>query len=454
MILRSVNPATGEEIERFKEFTRTQVDSAVDRAERAFAKWREADFPERSERMHAVAGVLRARKRRCGETMAREMGKPIREGIAEAEKCAWTADYFADNAAEFLADEPVATDAARSFVRYEPLGPILAVMPWNFPFWQVFRFAAPTLMAGNVAVLKHASNVMRCSLEIEDAFAKAGFPKGVFQSLLLGSGAVPALIRDPRIRAVTLTGSDAAGAAVGEIAGAFVKKTVLELGGSDPFIVLKDADIEKAATTAAAARTVNSGQSCIAAKRFIVERAVYEEFMAGFTAAMSALKVGDPMDESTQVGPVAREDLRQDLHNQVRRSVSKGARVRTGGRKVPGPGFFYEPTVLENVRKGMPAYDEEVFGPVAAVIAVRDEPQAVRVANDSKYGLGASLWTNDRDRALRLSRQIETGMVFVNRRVQSDPRLPFGGAKASGYGRELGRHGIREFVNTKTVVLA
>ncbi len=428
--------------------------AALDRAERAFGTWRNTPFTDRAERMHAVAGVLRARKRRYGEAMAREMGKPIREGIAEAEKCAWAADYFADNAAAFLADEPIPTEAAKSFVRYEPLGPILAVMPWNFPFWQVFRFAAPTLMAGNVALLKHASNVMRCSLEIEGAFTEAGFPKGVFQSLVLGSAAVPSLIRDPRIRAVTLTGSDAAGAAVGSVAGGSVKKTVLELGGSDPFIVLADADLAEAAKAGAAARCVNSGQSCIAAKRFIVERPVYPEFVAAFVDAMEALRVGDPMNESTEVGPIAREDLREDLHRQVRRSVAKGARIRTGGRKVPGPGFFYEPTVLDGARKGMPAVDEEVFGPVAAVMPVRDEAHALRVANDSKYGLGASLWTRDSDRALRLSPAIDAGMVFVNRRVQSDPRLPFGGVKASGYGRELGPHGIREFVNTKTVVVA
>ncbi|HTD82122.1 MAG TPA: aldehyde dehydrogenase family protein, partial [Thermoplasmata archaeon] len=377
MILHSINPATGEEVDRFKEFTKAQVDSAVGRAQYAFVKWRGAAFSERSERMHAVAGVLRARKRKYGEAMAREMGKPIREGIAEAEKCAWAADYFADNAAGFLADEPVQTEASTSLVRYEPLGPILAVMPWNFPFWQVFRFAAPTLMAGNVAILKHTSNVMRCSLEIEGAFTEAGFPKGVFQSLVLGSAAVPSLIQDPRIRAVTLTGSDAAGAAVGSVAGESVKKTVLELGGSDPFIVLADADIEKAAKAGAAARCVNSGQSCIAAKRFIVERPVYAEFVATFAEAMAALKVGDPMDESTEVGPIAREDLREDLHEQVRRSVVKGARIRTGGRKMQGSGFFYEPTVLDGAKKGTPAADEEVFGPVAAVMPVRDEAHAL-----------------------------------------------------------------------------
>lgn len=448
-----MNPATGKVVERFRDLTQKEVDTRLSRAMRAFGTWRTTSFDDREHSLRSVAEVLRRNKRRYAEIMAREMGKPIRDGVAEAEKCAWVCDYYAENAAKFLADEEVSTEAKRSFVRYEPLGPILAVMPWNFPFWQVFRFAAPAIMAGNVGLLKHASNVPRSALTIQEIFEQAGLPKGVFQTLLVGSGTVGSLIRDARIRAVTVTGSERAGASVAEVAGGEIKKTVLELGGSDPFIVLQDANVGRAADVAAEARCINSGQSCIAAKRFIIEREVYAEFLEQFQRAMDRRRVGDPLDESTEIGPLAREDLRADLHKQVKRTVEKGARVELGGRPLPGPGFYYAPTILSHVRSGMPAYDEEVFGPVAAVVRVANEHEAVKVANDSPYGLGASIWTEDIDRGLRLSNDIEAGSVFVNRLVKSDPRLPFGGTKRSGFGRELGSWGIREFVNVKTVVV-
>ncbi len=451
MVLVSVNPATGEEIERFQEFSANDVNRALDAAADAFTRWRATRMEDRAGLMRAVATVLRRNKRAYAEIMAAEMGKPVRDGVGEIEKCAWTCDFYADRAAKFLADEAVTTEAKHSFVRLEPLGPILAVMPWNFPFWQVFRFAAPALMAGNVGILKHASNVPRCAVTIGEVFAEAGFPEGAFQTLLVGSGAVGSLVRDRRVRAITLTGSEKAGAAVAEVAGATVKKTVLELGGSDPFIVFRDADVDRAARVAAEARCVNSGQSCIAAKRFIVEGAVYDEFLETFREAMAARKVGDPMRDDTEIGPLAREDLLQDLDRQVRGTVAKGASVELGGARLPGPGFFYAPTILSGVTKGMPAYDEEVFGPVAAVIRAENEDQAIRIANDSRYGLGASLWTRDVDRGLRFAQRIEAGMVFINRQVKSDPRLPFGGVKGSGYGRELGSWGIREFVNAKTI---
>ena len=419
---------------------------------RAFKAWRTTSFDERQQSLRSVAEILRRNKRPNAEIMAREMGKPIRDGVSEAEKCAWACDYYAENAAKFLADEEVSTDAKRSFVRYEPLGPILAVMPWNFPFWQVFRFAAPAIMAGNVGLLKHASNVPRSALTIQGIFEEAGLPKGVFQTLLIGSGAVESLIRDPRIRAATVTGSERAGASVAEVAGAEIKKTVLELGGSDPFIVLQDANVERAADVAAEARCINSGQSCIAAKRFIVAREVYAEFLEGFRRAMDRRRVGNPLDETTEIGPLAREDLRADLHKQVKRSLEKGARIELGGNPLPGPGFYYAPTILSHVRSGMPAYDEEVFGPVAAVVRVANEHEAVKVANDSPYGLGASIWTEDLEHGLLLAQEIEAGSVFINRLVKSDPRLPFGGTKRSGFGRELGSWGIREFTNVKTVV--
>ncbi len=454
MPIQSVNPATGEVLEAFDEPSPAAIDRALARAHECFREWRRRPFVERADLMRAAARILRERKTPYARTMALEMGKPIVQGESEVEKCAWTCDYYAEHAAGFLAEEPRATDASRSYVRFDPLGVVLAVMPWNFPFWQVFRFAAPALMAGNAAVLKHASNVFRCGLHIEEVFRDAGFPDGLFRTLLVGSDKVAALIADPRVSAVTLTGSDLAGSKVGERAGRELKKSVLELGGSDPFIVLEDADLELAARTAADARLINSGQSCIAAKRFIVVDAIADQFLDRFVAAMRARTMGDPLDRGTQVGPQARRDLRDDLHRQVEQSVRRGAQVLLGGAPTDGPGAFYPPTVLTAVSKGMPAFDEETFGPVAAVMRATDASDAIRQANDSVFGLGASLWTRDLREAEHLAAVLEVGAVFVNGLVKSDPRLPFGGVKRSGYGRELSEFGIREFVNIKSVWMA
>jgi succinate-semialdehyde dehydrogenase/glutarate-semialdehyde dehydrogenase len=402
--------------------------------------------------MKKAAAILRERAREFGELMTAEMGKPVAGGVAEAEKCAWVCDYYADNAEEFLADQEVETDASRSFVTFQPIGVVLAVMPWNFPFWQVFRFAAPNLMAGNAGVLKHASNVPGCALAIEEVFRGAGFPDGLFRTLLVPGSRVDSIIENPLVRAVTLTGSTPAGRAVAEKAGEQLKKTVLELGGSDPYLILEDADLDAAAATCATARLINSGQSCIAAKRFLVVEAVREEFEERFVAAMAATKMGDPMEEDTVVGPQARGDLRDELHDQVKRSVASGARCLLGGEIPEGPGAFYPPTVLTDVRPGMPAYSEELFGPVASVIPVKGEAEAIRVANDSVFGLGAAVFTRDEERGTRIAREeLEAGACFVNAFVRSEPRLPFGGVKESGYGRELAPFGILEFVNIKTV---
>jgi succinate-semialdehyde dehydrogenase/glutarate-semialdehyde dehydrogenase len=454
MALSSINPATGQLLATFETLTPADVAAALDRATTAFRSWRETRFEERARLLMRAADVLDAESEQFGRLMTLEMGKPLRAGVDEALKCARGCRYYAEHGARLLEDEHVPTEARQSYIRYEPLGVVLAVMPWNFPFWQVFRFAAPAVMAGNVGLLKHASNVPQCALAIEGIFRRAGFPGGVFQTLLIRSSEVAPLLDDARVSAVTLTGSEGAGQDVAGRAGHALKKTVLELGGSDPFIVMPSADLEKAAATAAKARAINNGQSCIAAKRFIVSEAIADEFLRRFVAAMSALRVGDPLDPSTDVGPLATPDLVTDLEQQVNATVEAGARVLTGGSRLPGPGNYFAPTVLVDIPPGTPAYREELFGPVAAVFRVLSVDEAIRLANDSTFGLGSSVWTNDDGERARFVRELETGQVFVNSMVVSDPRVPFGGVKRSGYGRELGVHGIREFVNVKTVWVA
>jgi len=449
--ITSVNPATEEVLARFDPFTPEEVDRALDDAQDAFGAWRERSIADRAVPMRRLAGLLRERADRYGRLITIEMGKPIAEAKAELEKCAWGCEHYAENAARYLADEVIETNAQRSLVAFEPLGIVLAVMPWNFPFWQVIRFAAPALMAGNAAVLKHASNVPQCALAIEEAFRDAGFPEGLVRTVLVSGSQIEPVIADPRIRAVTLTGSSDTGSRIAELAGRALKKSVLELGGSDPFIVLRDADLDAAAKVGARARNQNNGQSCIAAKRFIVAEPIARDFERHFAAEVEALRVGDPLDPKTQIGPLARADLREALERQVRESVRMGARVLTGGERATGKGWYYQPTVLADVTEDMPVFKEETFGPVAAVLRVRDADDAVRVANDSAYGLGASLWTRDLKLGEALARRIESGSVFVNGMVASDPRLPFGGVKRSGYGRELSSFGIREFTNVQTI---
>lgn len=451
--ITSVNPATDETIQTYDEMTPEQVSAAVAQAHEAWKAWRRTPFAERGMRMKKAAEILRQRKDEFAKLMAIEMGKPLKQGVAEAEKCAWACDYYADQAETHLAPEVVKTEAAKSYVAFEPLGVVLAVMPWNFPFWQVFRFAAPALMAGNVCVLKHASNVPGCALVIEEIFTQAGFPKGTFRTLLIGSRQVKAVIEHPLVRAVTLTGSTPAGQAVAAQAGAVVKKAVLELGGSDPYIVLEDADLEQAVQTCVTSRLINSGQSCVNAKRFIIFEPLLAEFTERFVALMKAKKIGDPLADGTDIGPQARRDLRDDLHKQVLDSIAKGATLLLGGEIPPGKGAYYPPTVLADVKPGMPAYDEELFGPVAAIIKAKDEQDAVRIANDTIFGLGAAVFTKDIARGERVVRELEAGCTFINGLVASDPRLPFGGIKESGYGRELGSYGIKEFVNIKTVYI-
>ncbi|MGD2137020.1 MAG: NAD-dependent succinate-semialdehyde dehydrogenase [Gammaproteobacteria bacterium] len=427
------------------------LEAALQAAAQAAPAWRERGFAERCTLLRQAASVLRGRAEDLARLMTLEMGKPIGEARAEVEKCAWVCEYYAGEGPAFLADEEIASDAGRSLVSYQPLGTVLAIMPWNFPFWQVFRFAAPALVAGNTALLKHASNVPRCALEIESVFAEAGFPAGVFRTLMIQSSRVAAVIEDPRVHAVTLTGSEPAGRQVAATAGAVVKKTVLELGGSDPFIVLEDADLELAVEQAVASRFLNTGQSCIAAKRFIVVEAVAEDFVGRFRGAVESLTPGDPLDEDCRLGPMARVDLRDELHRQVVDSIARGAVAVTGCNPESGPGAFYQPSILDHVKPGTRAYHEELFGPVASVIRAADEDDAVRIANDSDFGLGGSVWTGDNARGERIARRLECGCAFVNGLVKSDPRLPFGGIKHSGYGRELSRLGIREFVNAKTI---
>ncbi len=452
MALIALNPANGQIIAEYPETAPEKVEAAILQAHEAHREWKRTSFSHRAALMRRAAALLRERSREYAELMTREMGKPVRGGVGEAEKCAWVCDYYAEHAQAFLADQEVATDAARSFTTFQPIGVVLAVMPWNFPFWQVFRFAAPALMAGNAGLLKHASNVPGCALAIEAVFREAGFPEGLFRALLIPGSRVEAVIEHPLVRGVTLTGSTPAGRAVARKAGERLKKTVLELGGSDPYLILADADLDAAAAACATARLINSGQSCIAAKRFVVVEAVREAFEARFVAAMAATKMGDPLEEDTVVGPQARTDLRDELHDQVVRSVAAGARCLLGGEIPPGHGAYYPPTVLTDVGPGMAAYEEELFGPVASVIPVRDEAEAIRVANDTVFGLGAAVFTRDVERGTRIAREeLEAGACFVNAFVRSDPRLPFGGVKESGYGRELSSFGILEFVNIKTV---
>ena len=445
--------STAQPIERYPEMTAAEVDAALEAAQADWHSWKETSFQHRAGLMHRAAALLRARAEELARLMAEEMGKPIRQGRAEVEKCAWACTYYAESAAVHLAPDSVPTEATKSYVAFQPLGPVLAVMPWNFPLWQVYRFAAPALMAGNVGLLKHAANVSGCALAIEALFRDAGFPPHAFRALLVPSGRVKQIVEDPRVRAVTLTGSTPAGQAVAAQAGAVLKKTVLELGGSDPYLVLEDADLDQAARICVDARLVNSGQSCIAAKRFVVVSAVLEPFTERFVALMRARKMGDPLLEDTEVGPLARADLRDALHRQVTASVEAGARLLLGGVVPEGEGAFYPPTVLGNVRPGMPAFDEETFGPVAAIVPALDEEDAVRLANLSRFGLGAAVFTGDPDRGERVALKLDCGFACVNAQVASDPRLPFGGVKDSGYGRELGVYGIKEFVNAKTVVV-
>ncbi len=451
MPIASVNPSTGETLRTFEPHDAAEIERRVSLAARLFPGWRATSFAERARRLSRAADLLEARKSEWGRIMTLEMGKPIGSAISEAEKCAWVCRFYAENAERFLADETVATDARRSYVRYEPLGAVLAVMPWNFPFWQVFRFAAPALMAGNVGLLKHASNVPQCALAIEEIFRDAGCPDGALQALLVGSERVPSLIDDPRVTAVTLTGSEGAGVSVGREAGAQIKKAVLELGGSDAFVVMPSADLAAAASTAVKARTINNGQSCIAAKRFIVHQEIAADFERLFVEKMAALKIGDPSDPSVEIGPLATPAIAAEVDDQVRRSVAAGARLVLGGKRLDRPGSFYAPTVLADVPANSPAAQEEIFGPVASLFRMKSLDEAIAVANQTRFGLGASAWTRDEAERERLIRDLEAGAVFINGMVKSDPRLPFGGIKKSGFGRELSAHGIREFVNVKTV---
>jgi succinate-semialdehyde dehydrogenase/glutarate-semialdehyde dehydrogenase len=451
MAIATTNPATGEVLKTFEALTAAQIEQKLQLAASAFKTHRRTSFAERAEKMMRAAEILEKEKDECAHLMTLEMGKPLKAAAAEALKSASGCRYYAQNAGKFLADEIVETGAKRSFVRYLPIGPILAIMPWNFPFWQVFRFAAPALMAGNVGLLKHASNVPQCALKIEDIFRRAGFAEGVFQTLLIGSGPVDGILNDARVMAATLTGSEEAGIQVGISAAKRVKKVVLELGGSDPFIVMPSADLDAAVATAVDARIQNNGQSCIAAKRFIVSETIADEFERKFVKRMQELRVGNPFDESTQLGPLASADAVTSLDSDVKKTVAAGARVLTGGHPLDRAGNFYSPTVLTDIPKESPAYKEELFGPVASIFRVKNADQAIEVANDSRFGLGASAWTHDPAETERFINELDAGMVFLNKMVASDPRLPFGGVKYSGHGRELSENGIREFMNIKTV---
>jgi succinate-semialdehyde dehydrogenase/glutarate-semialdehyde dehydrogenase len=449
--IASINPATGQVLKTFEPLSDSQIEAKLQRAAERFPKFRKLSFAERASMMSQAADILDRDKEALGRMMTEEMGKTFRSAVDEAAKCAWACRYYAENAERFLADEVVQTTAARSYVRYQPLGVVLAVMPWNFPFWQVFRFIAPGLMAGNVGLLKHASNVPQCALKIEEILLQAGFPEGAFQTLLIGAKQVEPILLDPRVAAATLTGSEGAGVQVGVAAAKHIKKVVLELGGSDPFLVMPSANLDDAVSWAVKARCVNNGQSCIAAKRFIIAEPIADEFERRFVAGMEALKLGDPMDATTELGPLCTADAVTALHADVQESVQAGARLLTGGKPVERQGNFYAPTVLTNIPKDSPAYREELFGPVACVFRVKNIDEAIRIANDTRFGLGASAWTNDAAERERFTSEIEAGMVFINKMVASDPRMPFGGVKWSGHGRELGVHGIHEFTNIKTV---
>ena len=451
MGIASINPTTGETLKTFEALSAGQIEEKLQLAADTFRTYRHTLFEERARMMMRAAELLESDKNALAKIMTTEMGKPIKAAVSEAEKCAWVCRYYAENAQHHLADQIVETNAGKSYVKFQPLGPVLAVMPWNFPFWQVFRFAAPALMAGNVGLLKHASNVPQCALAIEEIFTRAGFPQGAFQTLLIGSDAVEGILNDERVAAATLTGSEPAGRSVASIAGKQIKKTVLELGGSDPFIVMPSANLDEAVTTAVKARTINNGQSCIAAKRFIVAKGIYEEFERRFVDEMRALRIGDPMEESTDIGPLATPQIVNDLEEQVQKAVAAGARVLTGGTRPDRPGNFFEPTVLVNLDLNAPVSCEEIFGPVAMLFPASGIDEAIQIANATPFGLGSSAWTNDAREQAQFIEELEAGSVFINGMVASDPRLPFGGVKHSGYGRELAEFGIREFVNIKTV---
>lgn len=451
-MLNSVNPANLQTIKTYSRMSPSEVSEIIELSNKAFKEWRQTSFSNRSKLMTNAADVLRVKKEEYSRLMTLEMGKPIAQSRAEIDKCAWVCEYYAENAEKFLSDEITPTDASKSFVSFQPLGIILAVMPWNFPFWQVFRFAAPGLMAGNAGILKHASNVSGCALAIEEVFREAGFPENLFRTILVPSSQMEEVIKNEKIRAVTLTGSVPAGKAVAKTAGSVLKKTVMELGGSDPYVILEDADLEMAADTCVTARLINGGQSCIAAKRFIIVEEIYNEFEKLFVEKMKSKKMGDPFDESNHIGPQASVPLRDELHQQVEKSIQLGAKLLLGGKIPKEKGAWYPPTVLSNVKKGMPAYDEELFGPVAALIKAKDEEEAITIANDSIFGLGASVFTRDLKKGEMIAKEkLQAGCCFVNAFVKSDPRLPFGGIKESGYGRELSSFGIREFVNIKSV---
>ena len=451
MAIATINPATGETIKTFEALTDAEVDRKIQRAAEAFPAFRRLSFAQRGAMTLKAAEILETEKESLGRLMTTEMGKTLRSAQEEAVKCAWACRYYAEHAERFLADEIIETPASRSFVRYQPLGVILVVMPWNFPFWQVFRFIAPGLMAGNVGLLKHASNVPQCALKIEEIVLRAGFPEGAFQTLLIGSDKVDRILADPRVEAATLTGSEGAGMQVGSGAARRIKKVVLELGGSDPFIVMPSANLDEAVTVGVKARVINNGQSCIAAKRFIVAEQIADKFERAFVSAMENLSVGDPFEEKTDVGPLSTADAVRSLHADVRKTIDAGAKLLTGGKPLERPGNFYVPTVLTNIPVNSPAYREELFGPVASIFRVKDAEEAIRIANDSRFGLGASAWTADKNEQERFINELEAGMVFINQMVFSDPRMPFGGVKRSGYGRELSTNGIREFTNIKTV---